>query len=325
MNKIVVDATLAEMITNEIDIKKIKEQIMRTSIVAWDNKIMESDIDIWLNNFDGSACGNKEIEQKIAAWMLLYFTFFTEDDIDELCKSLYWKYLHEKMLEMESNPTKYSGITNRIQYIKENTLFLPMGNPSESGGRILYNFRTKNNLPKKSFEQEKDSYENVVLLDDLTITGEQASGYVKKVKVTYENLYFATFFATQDAIEEIKKVKDIKLLSVCMLDDRTKAFHESSFTFSHNKIQQTKLLAEQICRYYGMKIVNDFTSSDEEYMKSHPLGFGNSQQLIGFNYNTPDNVLPIMWGETSSWKNIFTRAFKKRDFEGSEGVDGQYI
>lgn len=325
MKKIVIDPDLADMLDTEIDLAKIKEQIIRTSIVAWNSVISESDIDVWLENFDGSACGSKEIEQKLVCWILLYFTYFTEEDIDELCGSLYRKYIHEKISDMNSNPSKYGMINDPVEYIVENTLFLPMGNPSESGGRILYNFRTKNDLPKESFEKSKDFYENVVLLDDLTITGEQASSYVKKIDINYNNLYFATFFATRNAIEQIKKVKNINLINVTVLDDRTRAFHDSSFVFSHNKIYKARQLAYEICEYYGDKVVNEFTSADMIYMKNHPLGFGNSQQLIGFNYNTPDNVLPILWGDTLNWNNIFKRTFKKHSVEGSESINGQYI
>lgn len=326
MDKIIIDNELEEFLLNELSLDKIKDHIIRTSIVAWGSVISKVDIDTWLSNFDGSACGNKDIEQKIACWILLYFTYFTEDDINELCKSLYRKYLRKKLDEIEGSP-RFKTLDAKLEYILSNTIFLPMGNPSESGGRILYNFRTQNDLPKECFEKNFSSYENVVLIDDLTITGEQASRYVEegKIDVQYKNLYFATFFATSDAIKHIAKIKDINFINVCILDDRTKAFHESSFIFSHEKINKIIELAQQICEYYGQTIVNNFTSVDLEYMKSHPLGFGNSQQLIGFEYNTPDNVLPILWGETSNWKNIFKRFTKKTNIEGGEDFNGLYI
>lgn len=326
MCKIIIDQDIIDMFDTDVSLEKIKDQVIRTSIVAWNSTISIDDVDAWLSNFDGSACGNKGFEQKIACWVLLYFTFFTEEDIGELCKTLYRNYIHQQMQKLNGS-TKYKSLECKIKYILDNTIFLPLGNPSESGGRILYNFRTQNSLPRHCFEIERKHYNNVVLIDDLTITGEQASRYVKegKLSITYDNLYFATFFATDKAVKNVSKVKEIEFLHACILDDRTKVFHDSSFVFSHDKMCRVREIAKSICQYYGLIVVNQFSSKDLLYMKSHPLGFGDSQQLIGFEYNTPDNVLPIFWGETANWVNIFKRYPKKNYVEGVEDLNEQYI
>lgn len=326
MSRIIIDPDIVKMFETDVSLEKIKDQVVRTSIVAWNSIVSRVDIEEWLSNFDGSACGDKEFEQKIACWILLYFTYFTEDDIGDLCKALYRNFIRQEIQKFTGS-TKAKSLEYKIDYILKNTIFLPLGNASESAGRILYSFRTRNDLPRFCFEIGRNHYRNVVLIDDLTITGEQASRYVGagKLPVTYDSLYFATFFATQNAVDNISKVKEIEFLNVCVLDDRTRAFSDSSFVFSHEKMSRVRDVARLICKHYGLIVVNGFTSKDLLYMKNHPLGFGDSQQLIGFSYNTPDNVLPILWGKTGNWVDIFRRFPKKNYVEGVDELSEQYI
>lgn len=41
-----------------------------------------------------------------------------------------------------------------------------------------------------------------------------------------------------------------------------------------------------------------------------PGGWGNNQLLLGFQHNTPDNTLPIMWAEGNAIRR-WTPAFKR--------------
>lgn len=312
---------LFKLIDENIDVDKIKDIIVKTSIVAWDSAISSADIDSWLENFDGSACGDEKIEKKVALWILMNFSYFTDADIKELCISIFNKYKHIKAIEL-----KAIGSDEHInEYIAQNTLFVPLGNPSESGSLVLYSFRVANGLSKKLFEKNNEKYRDVVLIDDVTITGEQAERYIDKIDVEYDNLYFATFFATEDAIDNLKKSKNVKFINVMNLDMRTKIFDDESFMFSSEMTKKIKGLAKYICTYYGEKIVSAITNPDLKYMKKFPLGFGDSQQLIGFRYNTPDNVLPIIWGDTGEWKKIFTRYHKTNVVMKGEEHGEKYV
>ena len=42
----------------------------------------------------------------------------------------------------------------------------------------------------------------------------------------------------------------------------------------------------------------------------YPGGWGNNQLLLGFQHNTPDNTLPIMWAEGDA-SRPWTPAFKR--------------
>ena len=67
-------------ILSTIDLAELRNHIIQTSIVAWKNYITESSLDRWLKNFDGAALGNAVVEQTIAAWLLLNFTYYTDTE-----------------------------------------------------------------------------------------------------------------------------------------------------------------------------------------------------------------------------------------------------
>ena len=81
-------------ILSTIDLAELRNHIIQTSIVAWKNYITESSLDRWLKNFDGAALGNAVVEQTIAAWLLLNFTYYTDTEVRELCKIIYRKFMN---------------------------------------------------------------------------------------------------------------------------------------------------------------------------------------------------------------------------------------
>ena len=168
----IIDKELEKFIDDEISKEKFIELIEKTSIVAWDEQIKERKIQEWLSNFKGECLGNVDVEQKLALWLLLNFTFYTLKDVKKLCKEIFRQFLREELNEGGFE----EGITrnNKIEKIIEGTCFVPLGNPSESGAKILYDFRTENKLGKELFEVKQKNYRCLVLIDDVTISGTQA-------------------------------------------------------------------------------------------------------------------------------------------------------
>ena len=313
------DDELKKFIDKEISKEQFIDLIEKTSIVAWDEQIKERKIHKWLGNFTGECLGSVEIEHKLALWLLLNFTFYTIGDVKKLCEELFRQFLREEL----KTGTFEEGLkrNEKINVILEDTCFVPLGNPSESGAKILYDFRTVNDLGKKLFEPEKKKYKCLVLIDDVTISGSQAIDYLKKCTIQADKVYLLVFMATPVAIENVKKSKNLKLIYSILLDSRTKCFSEDSFVFQGEQEKKIKLLALQMCEYYGNKIMSIFS---DVYMKKYPLGFNNDQQMLGFYYNTPDNTLPIFWCD-ENWQNVFLRYNKKYGKGEVEFDDEQYI
>ena len=82
------------------------------------------------------------------------------------------------------------------------------------------------------------------------------------------------------------------------------------------------LLSQNVARYlaiirnfcfkYGNKLYPEQAYQDRK-TKMHPLGFMNSQALVGFEHSIPNNTLPILWadiqmeGTNRRWRPIFPR------------------
>ena len=302
---------------------------MNMSVCAWDGVVTEKRLEKWLNNFDGSALGSADAEQVLAAWLLMNFTFYREDEIKELCKVVHRQYIS---MQLDGCFVKTNKRREFIDRIISRTLFLPLGNPSESGAHLLYYYRTANNLPKNLFDDQdieksiqNKSIDNIVLFDDIMITGEQVKNYTKRFKKLNCKKTLSLFFATQDAADRMASINDdISINCANVLDNRSRLFSRESFAFSNDSSRELKPLVEKMCMYYGNKLVKEENNRDLEYMSKYPLGFGDSQLTLGFNYNVPDNTLPIFWWETTSWYPILKRNTKKTTIENREVIDEQY-
>lgn len=313
------DQELQKFIDERISKEQFIDLIEKTSIVAWNERIKGRKIREWLTNFTGECLGNEDVEQKIALWLLLNFTFYSLDDVKELCKDIYHQFLRAELeIRAMGDGLDRNEIINNIL---ENTCFMPLGNASESGAKILYDFRTVNGLGKDLFEVKHSKYECLVLMDDVTISGFQAIDYLSQYQINADRIYFLVLMATPEAIKNLEATQNIKLIYSILLDSRTKCFSDDSFVFQGKNEEQLKLVAKELCEYYGNKIMSIFSDT---YMKDYPLGYHDDQQMLGFYYNTPDNTLPIFWCE-ENWKSIFPRYNKiygngKVDFN-----DEQYI
>lgn len=299
--------SVIELIKQEMDAERLKDLLLKTSKIAWENKLSETAIDKWLENFTGAAIGDIEAERKIALWILLHFVFYTDNDVRQLCKSIYDEYIHRKLIEyQENNILNDKDISERVKHILNNTLFVALGNDSESGANILYFFRQENKLSKESFNINNESeFENLVFIDDVTISGDQANKYIKPYNIKRKNTYLLTFIATTDAITFLSQSgNNIVLIYSILLDERAKCFSNISYVFSESNVQQFMSIAKQIAKSYGTEIMRDHA-----YMGKYPLGFSDGQYLFGFYYNTPDNSLPIIWCDINNW----TPAFKRYD------------
>lgn len=315
----IIDDELKTFINDKIIKAKFIELIEKTSIVAWDEQIKERKIQEWLSNFTGECLGNVDIEHKLALWLLLNFTFYTIRDVKKLCKEIFQQFLREELKEGEFE----EGLdrNKKIEKILEDTCFVPLGNPSESGAKILYDFRTENKLGKKLFEANRTKYRCLVLIDDVTISGSQAMKYLKDCTIQADKFYLLVFMASPTAIENIKRSNELKPIYSILLDSRTKCFSEDSFVFQGEQEEKIKILAMKMCKYYGNKIMAVFSDTN---MRNFPLGFNDDEQMFGFYYNTPDNTMPIFWCD-ENWTSIFLRYNKIYGKGKVEFDDEQYI
>ena len=306
----------------DIDTKDVLDEIYKFSSVSWEHPLREDDVMEWLSNFNGHALGSAGAERNLATWLLSGFVYFSLDDVRNYCKDIFKEFLHTKLAEYHTQ-NLYQELTTaeQIAHVLDNTLFLALGNKSESGSNILYYFRQDNALGTSLFDLvEGKTYENVVFIDDVTLSGIQAMKYIseERTNVSANNCYLLTFLATQTAIGDITPMH-VHVLCANILSEREQCFSEESYIFASSSRKIFLPIARKMCEYYG----NIITAGHPE-VNGFPLGIDQVQGLFCFFYNTPDNTLPIFWCNQHGWKPIFKRYEKIID-KAVHLNDSQYV
>ncbi|HBI47846.1 MAG TPA: hypothetical protein DDX93_03905 [Smithella sp.] len=298
--------------------KNLEEKITDLNSQIWENKLGVPTIDEWLNNF-------KEEEKIMGLHLLANFLYYNEMDIKSLCKTLcstFYRYaIFEKITaSLKKDENDWEIIENIFKEKLKRTRFLGIGNPSESGWHILYYFRQENSLPLNLFNQlfeveqrfeENGDIDIVVLIDDFIGTGSQAKkfwNYLNKKEsniLKCKNIYYLSLFGTASGIKEIENNTSLQVHVAEVFDESYKCFSTTSYVINDDA---KKKAWEIICQSYGEKLypVDDYGA--------HPLGFNDSQLLVGFHHNIPNNTLPIIWSD-NNWIPIFMRKDKIYNFK----------
>ena len=288
------------------------EIIKKTIQTSWQCDLTYDDIIRWLSNFTGEVFDLNE-ERSIALWMLCNFTYYNKKEVNHLCKLLY-KYLIHDLASKECDNDALN-----LTDLLDHTYFSALGEAGESGGLLLYFFRQEANLSIDRFYYPSRipiGKENIaVFIDDVTLSGGTATrffhNYLKMKKDKYKKIYYLTLFATKKAIEKIKDI-EISVLCCNMLDERDKCFSENSIMFLNYPLIREK--AKQMAKHYGEKLET----------KKYALGYKDSQLCFGFNYNIPNNTLPIFWS-SNNWYPLFMRKEKIQNVKCRNDEFERYI
>jgi hypothetical protein len=321
---------------------KLEAKIKILNETLWDYRALKPDWERWLDNFAG------EKEKLHALYLLSKFMYFGAVPVKKLLKSLYrdlYRYPIIASIRKNNNDTLDNNIIETAFRIEENnTRFLGVGNPSESGAHLLYFFRQENKLSKKlfvytdevidrngTFEQlHFPDVKHYVFIDDFCGSGSQATTDTN-IKRCVSNLKrlstgitisYLMLFATANGI---KTVKDSGLYdiveTVIELDDTYKCFDEKSRLFPNKDgFLFEKDFTREFCYRLGNSLIRSILEKEgfakdklEKYSNDAALGWGDCQLLLGFYHNTPDNTLPIIWYDEDeiNWYPIFKRYNKK--------------
>lgn len=308
--------------TNDEVYDLLKAKLQHINEYVWDNKLKWSDVEAWLNNFNKS--DNPEDDEHIQMlYLLSQFMYFGKREMRELLACVYrdsYKYRVIEAIRKNNQDTTDSEKIKKL-YKKElfKTRFLGVGNPSESGTHLLYYFRQETGLNKDLFinsheimKREGDDFvirdksiNQYVFIDDLCGSGDQVCRYSKDIVSEIKRLnpeaavsYFV-LFAMSDGIEKVKRDSAFDIVdAVYTIDNTFKCFGSKSRHFKNVPESISKIKAEAISEKYGRVL-----------LASDPLGYSNCQLLFGFNHNTPNNTLPIIWHneKNSDWTPIFKR------------------
>lgn len=305
------------------------DKIKLLSEYVWEHKIQMSHIENWVSGFNKMRKLTSDEEDNLL-YALENFLYFGSRLIRELLKAIYrdiYKYNIIEFIRRNNFDTLNSDfIQNEFNKELILTRFLGVGNPSESGVHLLYYFRQENNLSKDNFinqieviEREHDNFKlkdsnikHYVFIDDFCGTGTQAVSYLKEIvsfiKSCKQNtvISYISLFSTSHGLQHIRENLTIDhIKSAYELDNSFMVFSEESRFFGNSScpINANKELLKEICKEFASRL---------GMHPKHLLGYNESQLMIAFHHNTPDNTLPIFWhpGTNGNWNPIFKRYHK---------------
>lgn len=254
------------------------------------------------NLFDGDISN-----EAIQAWL----EQFEKEDRFYILKLLKaFKYLSSKRVACLVKEL-YKAISSELAISQERIWFVPVGYVAKSGSIIAYYFRIQNNISQNRFIAPADiaslslnKNDVVVFLDDFIGSGNQASQVWQKVVVPVKKnsdckFVYAVLLGYQNGLENVKASTGFITYAVEVLTVKDMPFSPQGNLFEDEKERKK---AKDVVKKYGLRLY-----------PNHPLGYKESQGLIGFFYSTPNNSLPIFWSSEEGWKPILTRGESYRD------------
>lgn len=297
----------------------------------WEGKVDRRKIERWLENFSVSDQADRQQNRDHALYLLSQFVYFGLGEVRELLKALFRDHYRYPIISeyrrANQDTADIVAIHQHFQNELAGTRFLGIGNPAESGTHLLYYFRQENRLPKKQFCSELDlvsgryddtdtklsdpSISRLVFIDDFCGSGHQARSYSSKMLgllqdiasrsgVTLRTSYLV-LVAMREGMDRVREETDFDhAAAVFELDETYRCLEPSARQFASAPTSIDQQIARKLAEEYGVRL-----------WSAHPLGYNDSQLLLGFHHNVPDNSLPILWwDEGADWNPVFPRYHK---------------
>jgi hypothetical protein len=198
-----------------------------------------------------------------------------------------------------------------------NTLFAGIGEGGKSGAMISYSFRLANELSEENFYDEnalqhleEGRIENIVLVDDIISSGNQAITEIRKLSeialpLGVKNIFLLTAVGMREGIKKVEDETGAYVFSAFEYDIKDTVQSLDSNFYEGIPYEERSLLKDRL-EYYGGRV------------NKSPLGYGGLGGLIVFYYNTPNSTVPIVWSSLNSWIPLFKRNIKVN------GIDAYY-
>lgn len=315
---------------SEISERDLALILKNLDTVVWQRRVGERTIEDWLSGF-GEQGERGSVGRRQLLYLLSRFMYFGDYEIRALLKTLYRDHYRYPIIAAARRQAAHTrdilALTQAFQEELHRTKFVGIGNVSESGPHLLYMYRQENQLSVDQFtsidrileskggtDQFVDrSITRYVIIDDFCGSGQQAIDYASDVvsrmrKVAQAagaavNIEYHLMFALHRGIKALEQAQIFdKIECVLRLDKSYRVFGNSSRYFSSPPSGIDFRMCEKIAYDAGRKL-----------LPNAPLGYDNSQLMLGFQHNIPDNTLPIFWHpgvDKVSWCPVFPRHLK---------------
>jgi hypothetical protein len=258
------------------------------------NIISQIDIMKWLKNFE-------ESDWKKALTVLTHFEYFSINDI------------------IREYSCGLKRITQEKNYANKKFYLVPVGKQGKSGNAMLYflkksiipnlNTLIVDNIEKYTISNKSENSLDfvIVLVDDFSGTGNTIKKFYKEfISPQLKNCpIVALTVAYMEKAQNLLKKEGIQIYG----NKRKPAFSQRGSVFGY---PPRMTIMRSFCFEYGDKLYSK-SNYDKGKDRNHPLGFMNSQSLIGFEHSIPNNTLPIIWADkkrndtNQKWWPLFPR------------------
>ena len=248
---------------------------------------------------------------EIKDWLSNFEISEIEDALKILENTDYYKYEDFKNLISDlSEKIKKELLEKNLS----NVYFFGLGEySSDSGTNFLYEFQRAMKINNSYFPlltiedfingKSNSEIDAIVFVDDIIGSGNQALTFFKKnlSKISVP-IYYISLFCLKKGFENLNENAGFKKIFTGKMISDEERFFSDKINIFQDDVEKERIMS--ICQKYGEKL----------YPK-HPLGYDDSQLLIAFEYNTPNNTLPIIWSSTNNessnietiWHPIFER------------------
>lgn len=251
-------------------------------------KEFDAKIDQWIMQFD-------EMERDIILELLKHFQYYTSRKLKDSVMQLYKRFVDE-FKEISDDVTfipvyKEYGVGFSDEFYNK---FWLINNIYDSSTKNIYGLLQQGEVPKK-----------IAILDDYSGSGKTIKNTIAHCIEENDNckntlFYILTIQMSNIALEKILQYAKEQCIEVRIL----------SLVFEKKVFENEKIFIKDIA-----------TKKQDEYCKvclnhkvkqNYYLGYENTQALLSFEYNAPNNTLGLFWHEGEDFFAIFRR-HKKRN------------
>lgn len=266
-----------------------KEKVFEQCFDRWDDT--DYKIEYFMENYDEWFEQIPSEIQNTVLELLSFFEYYSQSRINS--------YLHQLYFDLEKHK----------DYNEESTYYTPLKSKkgiANSSGDYLYSYRQIHNISKYRIIEDLKTYnetqknkiskiQNIVIIDDYCGSGSSLRFFIEK-NIEYligKKIFYMVTYIMEESISEIEKIsKDNNIkINIIFINKGVKAFENK--LFQSKKEEQRKLLQK------NSKKIN--------IPDSLALGWHNSESLVSFYNDTPNNTIGLFWFDSKNYFSLFPR------------------
>lgn len=235
--------------------------------------------------------------REIILTLTKHFNYYSRTKVNKILSEFYTKIYND--LELVEDRTIYSKIDLKSQI------------EIDSSNTILEEYKILNQIPNDfalNFallsQKQLMQIENVIIFDDIIGSGKTLITFltenIEKIRGTRIKVYMFCFVILEGALNKVNQfvIENNINVEIFYHSIQSKAFKKNYiFNEPGDNINERKVGLHELSR-----------------KMQYVLGYNNSQALVAFYRNTPNNTLPTFWWKSNRWEGLFPRDNRKPAF-----------